>query len=146
MRRLALIAFTVLAGCSSVPSLDLGSWTSSKTAENIDPTVFPTNYKNDILQSLPQLIHELNGYKDAGVTDPVQGDVGTGRVYYVCVRGNPRTSTSGFLGDKFLIAYFLGGRINQLVPTDEERCTRAAYKPFPELESYCRGATCVGRR
>lgn len=146
MRWPVLIVAVALAGCSNVPSLNLGSWTSSKPAENIDPTVFPTNYKNDILQSMPQLIHDLNGFKDTGVTDPVMGDVGTGRVYYVCIRGNPRTSNAGYLGDKVLIAYFLGGRINQLVPTDEERCTRAAYKPFPELESYCRGATCVGRR
>ena len=119
---------------------------SGKPDPNLDPTIFPKDYKSDIIQSVPLVNPDIDGFKDTGITDPVFGAVGTGQVYYVCIRGNPHEAGTGYLGDKTLIAYFLGGKINQLVTTSDERCAKAAYKPFPELDKYCRGATCSRRR
>ena len=133
-----------LAGCSSMPSVP--GFGSKKSDINVDPTVFPTNYKNEILQALPQLIRDIDGMQNPGVTDPALGPVGNAQVYFVCVRGNPHVASTGSLGDKVLIAYFLGGKINQLVSgASDEHCAKAVYKPFPELASWCRGAACTAR-
>jgi hypothetical protein len=131
-----------LAACSNMPSVP--GFGSKKSDVNVDPTVFPANYKNEILQSLPQLIQDIDRVDNPGATDPALGAVGNAQVYFVCVRGNPHVSSTGSLGDKVLIAYFLGGKINQLVPGDEH-CANAIYKPFPELASWCRGAACTAR-
>jgi hypothetical protein len=133
-----------LAACSYMPSMQ--SFGSKKPDVNVDPTVFPSNYKNEILQALPQLIQDVDRVDNPSATDPALGPVGNAQVYFVCVRGNPHVSSTGSLGDKVLIAYFLGGKINQLVPGDNnELCAKAAYQPFPELANWCRGAACSAR-
>jgi hypothetical protein len=133
-----------LAACSNMPSMP--GFGSSKPSVNVDPTVFPANYRSEILQSLPQLIQDIDRVDNPSVTDPALGAVGNAQVYFVCIRGNPHVASSGSLGDKVLIAYFLGGKINQLVPAgDDEHCAKAVYKPFPELANWCRGAACSAR-
>jgi hypothetical protein len=133
-----------LAACSSMPSVP--GFDSKKSDVNVDPTVFPKNYKQDIIDSLPQLIRDIDGMQNPGVTDPALGPVGNAQVYFVCVRGNPHVASTGSLGDKVLIAYFLGGRINQLVQAgNDDNCAKAVYKPFPELANWCRGAACTAR-
>jgi hypothetical protein len=134
-----------IAGCSKMPSI--GGFGGSKSSANVDPTVFPANYKAEIIQALPQLIQDIDRVENPGITDPALGAVGNSQVYFVCVRGSPHVASSGSLGDKVLIAYFLGGKINQFVPAgNDEHCAKAIYKPFPELASWCRGAACRGRR
>lgn len=141
---LAPVVVMALAACSSTSNFGFGG---KKADEMIDPSIFPADYKNEIIGALPQVVDQLNGFKDSRATDPALTPAGSTQVYFVCVRGNPRSSETGYVGERTYIAYFMGGKINQLIPgTNDEHCTKAAYKPFPELDRLCRGAACTGRR
>ena len=121
-----------LAACSS---------DSKKNAEP-EPNIFPTNYKNEILDTLPRVLDDPTNVRDAYITEPVLRSTGKDQRYVVCVRANARDINRQYAGSKDRIAYFFGGHINQLVEATKEQCGNASYKPFPELEKLCLGNKC----
>ena len=119
-----------------VLAMALAACTPAKEPE-VDPNIVPTNYKQEILNTLTNALDDPTNIREAYVSDPVLTKVGAGQHYTVCVRFNVRD-----LSRRERIAYFYGGHLNQLVEATKEQCGNAAYKPFPELEKLCLASKC----
>ena len=129
-------------GLLSALAMALAACTSANPPE-VEPNIFPTNYKQEILDTLTPIYDDPTNVRDAYVTDPVLRPAGRDERYMVCVRSNSRTlATRQYTGIKDRIAYFYGGHLNQLVDATKEQCGNAAYKPFPELEKLCLAKRC----
>ena len=132
MRWLSFVLLIALGGCSG----------SSKDT-SLSPTV-PSDYRQKVLLAVSEVFADPTNIKDAFISDPMQVPVDNVQRDAVCVRGNPRDlNTKQYLGSRELVAYFFGGGLNQLIPAQPGQCAKAPYKPFPELEKYCRGEKCL---
>jgi hypothetical protein len=120
-----------LAACAS----------DSKKAE-VDPNVFPANYKPEILDTMTALLPDPTNVRDALISEPVLRPAGKDERYTVCVRSNSRNASRHYVGSVDRIAFFYGGHLNQLVDATKEQCGNASYKPFPELEKLCLAKKC----
>jgi len=131
---LSLLSFFALvaAGCSS----------GSKTPEE-NPNVFPSGYKDEILNTMTTLLDDPTNVRNAYISDPAISTVGKDGRYVVCVRSDSRNAYKEYTGSKDRIGYFYGGHLNQLVDATKEQCGNAAYKPFPELEKLCQARKCA---
>ena len=127
---LVALAVCALAACSG-----------DKPVE-VNPNIFPANYKNEILDTMTNTLGDPTNVRGAFISDPVLTAVGQDQRYTVCVRYNARDANHAYMGSTDRIAYFFGGALNQLVEATKEQCGNAAYKPFPELEKLCQGKTC----
>ena len=117
------------------------SLTDSKPAlEN--PNIFPTDFRHEILLTLPRALDDQTNIRDAFISDPVLTPVGKDQRYTVCVRYNARNGAHQYMGSKDRIGYFFSGHLNQLVEATKGECGNAAYKPFPELEKLCMAKKC----
>jgi hypothetical protein len=130
---LLLALATVLAACAS----------SSNQPPPENPNLLPTEYKQEILDTLSTTLDDPVNIRDAFISDPVLTPIGKDQRYTVCVRFNARNPARQYAGSKERIAYFYGGLLNQLVEASKEQCGNAAYKPFPELEKLCHAKKCV---
>jgi hypothetical protein len=115
----ALLA-VALAGCSA---MGLGQ----PEKKPVDPNLFPTDYKTDVLTYLQTNPYNLVGTREASLSPPALMQFGTESRYFSCLRA---TSPNG-RKDKLVV--FFGGEINQFVDATGEQCGAAAYQPFPEL-------------
>lgn len=132
MRWWPILVLTVVAGC-----------TGSGQDKPLSPAV-PPDYKQKVLLAIPEAFEDPTNIRDAAISDPTQVQVGGAQRDAVCVRGNPRDlNTRQYLGSRELVAYFFDGSLNQLIPAQPGQCAKAPYKPFPELEKYCRGEKCL---
>ena len=138
MGRTALSAslFVVLALALAACSSD-----SKKNAEP-EPNIVPTNYKQEIIDTLSRTLEDPTNARDAFISEPVLRPAGKEERYTVCVRANARNLAHHYTGVKDRIGYFFGGHLNQLIDATKEQCGNAAYKPFPELEKLCLGTKC----
>ena len=117
------------------------SLTDSKPAlEN--PNIFPTDFRHEILLTLPRVLDDQTNIRDAFISDPVLSPVGKDQRYSVCVRYNARNGAHQYMGSKDRIGYFFGGHLNQLVEATKGECGNAVYKPFPDLEQLCMAKKC----
>ena len=108
----------------------------------VEPNIVPTNYKQEILDTLRKTLDDPTNVHDAFLSDPVLTPVGNDQRYTACVRYNARNLDRQYVGSKERIAYFYGGYLNQLIEADQGQCAHAAYKPFPELEKLCFATKC----
>ena len=127
----------------SVFTLAVAGCSSSGKAPEEDPNVFPASYKDEILNTLTNLLEDPTNVRNAYISDPVLRTVGKDQRYTVCVRSDSRNANKEYVGSKDRIGFFYGGRLNQLVDATKEQCGNAAYKPFPELEKLCQARKCV---
>jgi len=125
--------FLVIAACSS----------SKKADPEENPNVFPSNYKNEILNTLTTSLDDPTNVRDAYISEPVLRRAGNDERYVVCIRSDSRDVSKIYTGSKDRIAYFYAGHLNQLVDATKEQCGSAAYKPFPELEKLCQARKCA---
>jgi len=125
--------FLVIAACSS----------SKKADPEENPNVFPSNYKNEILNTLTTSLDDPTNVRDAYISEPVLRRAGNDERYVVCIRSDSRDVSKIYTGSKDRIAYFYAGHLNQLVDATKEQCRSAAYKPFPELEKLCQARKCA---
>lgn len=131
---LAVLCALALGGCAS-------DWYVGKPKEP-EPNLFPANFKNEILDTITPLLTDPTNVRDAFISDPVLTEVGKDQRYAACIRYNPRDAQRRYTGNTVRIAYFFGGHLNQLVEAKPEQCSKAAYKPFPELEKLCLAKKC----
>ena len=127
---IGLLSALALAACSTTKD------------KPVDPNLYPTTYKKQILDTLKQTLAVNTNVRDAYISDPVLMQVGKEQRYTVCVRSNSRNIEGVYTGAKDRIAYFYAGDLNQLVDAKPEQCANAAYKPFPELEHLCQAKEC----
>ena len=121
----------------------LAACSGSKSLDTVDPNIFPTDYKNQILLTLTQTLDDPTNIKEAGISDPMLRPAGKEQRYSVCVRMNARDTNRHYTGVKERIVYFYGGSLNQLVDADQGQCAGVVYKPWPELEKYCLAKNCT---
>jgi ABC-type Fe3+-hydroxamate transport system substrate-binding protein len=122
---IALVA-GALAGCAG-----------DKKADDVNPNIFPADYKQEIIDTLTRTLIDPTNIREAYVTEPSLVPLGKDTRYIVCVRSNSRDFNRNYSGSKDRIGYFFGGHLNQLVDATPEQCGKAVYKPFPELEKVC---------
>jgi ABC-type Fe3+-hydroxamate transport system substrate-binding protein len=123
-------------------AIALAACASDSKRENLDPNIFPTNYKQEILDTLSRTLDDPANIRDAFISDPVLAPVAKDQRYIICVRYNSRNLRQQYAGSKDRIGYFYGGHLNQLVDATPEQCGNASYKPFPELEKLCQATKC----
>jgi hypothetical protein len=131
-RPLAALAVFTLAACSA----------AQQKPPEVDPLLPPADYRKQILAMMPKLVDEVTGIREVGITELAITPVGSVSLYTACVRYNPRTSPTGYLGVRERFAIFHGGQLGQFVPASSGQCAKAVYQPFPELERLCVGASC----
>lgn len=102
-----------------------------------DPNLFPKDYKTEIIYTLQKDLDDPTNIRDAFITEPFLTQGGREQRYAVCVRSNSRNMNRDYTGIKDRIAYFYGGHLNQLIEATPEQCGKAAYKPWPELQTIC---------
>lgn len=127
---------------SAALAVALAACAADRKTENLDPNIFPTKYKQEVLDTLSRTLDYPANVRDAFITDPTLAPVGKDQRYIVCVRSNSRNLLRQYPGSKDRIGYFYGGHLNQLVDATPEQCGNAPYKPFPELEHLCQVAKC----
>jgi len=115
---------------------------SSDAQKEPDPNIFPTNYKQQILDTMPEVLFDSGNIRDAFISEPVLTPGSKDQRYTVCLRFNARNESRQYVGSKDRIVYFYAGHLNQLIETDKGQCANAAYKPFPELEKLCYAKKC----
>ena len=126
----------------AVLAMALAACTSDKANKEPEPNIFPTNYKQEVIETLTRVLEDATNVRDAYVSEPVLRQAGKEERYTVCVRANSRDVSHRYTGAKDRIAYFFGGHLNQLIDATKEQCGNAPYKPFPELEKVCFGQKC----
>ena len=112
----------------------------------VDPNLFPSDYKADILKMMPQIVDDPSNMRDTAISELALTQIGNERRYAACVRFNPRKSPTVYEGVQERLAIFNGGNLAQFIPATPEQCGKVAYKPFPELEKLCFGDRCPSRR
>ena len=108
-----------------------------------DPNIVPTNYKQEILDTMTRILADPTNVRDAFISEPALTTVSKEQRYTACVRSNSRDGNSRYIGSTDRIAYFFGGHLNQLIEATPEQCAKAPYKPFPELEKLCLAKKCA---
>jgi hypothetical protein len=110
--------------------------------KDADPNTVPTNYKQEILDTLMSTLPDPTNVRDALISEPAIATFSREPRYMVCVRFNGRNESRQYMGSKDRVGIFYGGRLNQLVEADKDQCAKVAYKPFPELEKLCLARKC----
>lgn len=136
MRRLTL-------GSLAIAAAALGACSSTSSAPEPNPNIFPTQYRNEIMTTLTTELDDPTAIRQASITDPILRQAGQEQRYVVCMRFDSRDQQRHYLGMKERIAYFYAGHLNQLVVATPEQCAGVAYKPWPELEKYCLAKNCT---
>lgn len=120
----------------------LGCSSSSKQPEE-NPNIVPTDYKNEILNTMTVTLDNPTNIRGAFISEPVLRQAGKQERYVVCVRSDSRNANGHYAGSKDRIGYFYAGHLNQLIDATKDQCGNAAYKPFPELEKLCQAKKCM---
>lgn len=122
-----VLALGGLAACSG---------DGKKNAEP-DPNLFPKDYKTEIIYTLQKELDDPTNIRDAFITEPFLTQGSREQRYAVCVRSNSRNMNREYTGIKDRIGFFYGGHLTQLIDAKPEQCGKAAYKPWPELQTIC---------
>jgi len=115
----------------------------SKKEPEENPNVFPSDYKNEILNTMTNLLDDPTNVRNAYISEPALRAASKEQRYVVCVRSDSRDSARQYTGIKDHVAIFYGGHLTQLIDATKEQCGNAAYRPFPELEKLCQAKKCV---
>jgi hypothetical protein len=114
----------------------------NKNKDKDEANILPTKFKDQIELTLTTTLGDPTNIRGAYYSEPVLDLAGPIKTYYSCVRFNARGTDGDYMGSRDYIAYYYGGELNQLVGATPEQCGKAAYKPYPELEKLCLGASC----
>ena len=132
---LILLLAAALAACSGRDGRQSGE-AAARADEAINP--LPANYKADVLAMLRVYLNDPTNVREAGLTEPFIQPVGGRNRYAVCVRLSVRKSSGDYAAAKEHVAYFLHGRLDQMIEANREQCEAATYQSFPEAEKLSR--------
>ena len=94
---------------------------------------FPSNYKQIIAQELRGRLFDPYSVRDAGITAPKWGVVGTiyGERHFVCVRFNSKNRLGGYVGMQYFVYSWENGVRSSVQATIV--CPELTYQPFADL-------------
>ena len=115
----------------------------SKKEPEENPNIFPSDYKNEILNTMTNSLDDPTNVRSAYISEPALRPAGREQRYVVCVRSDSRDTSKRYTGAQDRLAIFYGGHLTQLIDATREQCGNAAYRPFPELENLCQAKKCV---
>ena len=124
-----------VGGCAWTGGSDGLSYTSDRGVEN---QAYPANYRSELLALLRTYLNDPTGVREAGISEPVQKEVGGRRRYVVCVRFNARSGAGRYTGVKERAGMYIDGRLDRIIEETEDLCKGATYAPFPEMEKLTR--------
>jgi len=134
MRRLMLALPLLLAGCSS-------EYAYRQEANLKANSVYPQNYRADIIALMHTYLNDPVGVRDAYVSEPAQRNIeGTNR-YFSCVRYTAKKSGGQYAPSRDSLVLFRSGRLDRIVDNEvfaRGQCKDAAYVPFPEMQQMTR--------
>jgi hypothetical protein len=142
VRHSALALILILGACSNFES-----WRDERSRDDAAATVFPANYKADILSLMRTYLNDPSQVRDAQISEPTLWTIDGRDRYGVCVRYNAKKSNGQYAGVKDNLFTFRQGRLDRILdPTRDQRdtlqirehCKDAAMKPFVELERLSR--------
>ena len=145
MRNYVLALALMLGACSNY-----NAWRDAITRNEEANTVYPQNYKTEILSLLRTYLNDPSQIRDAYISEPTLKTIdGTSR-YIVCVRYNAKKSGGQYAGRRDSMVTFRAGRLDRIIDATREdrpdrtvdiareQCKDAAFKPFAELERLSR--------
>ncbi len=115
---------------------------SSAQKPAVDPNLAPADYEREILNTLRSTLDNPVNIREASISPPALRPAGQEQRYSVCVRFNARDIRNQYTGVKERIAWFYGGRLNQLIDALSNQCADAGYHPWPALEQLCQARKC----
>ena len=142
MRSLILALALMLGACSNIDT-----WRENVARTEEANTVFPHNYKSDILSLMRTYLNDPTNVRDAFVSEPVLKSFDGANRYLVCLRYNAKKSGGQYAGNKETIMTFRQGRLDRIVDATRdpresrqarELCKDVPVKPFAELEHLSR--------
>lgn len=122
-------------GCAWTGGSDGLSYTSDRGVEN---QPYPANYRSELLALLRTYLNDPTGVREAGISEPMQKEVGGRRRYVVCVRFNARSGGGRYTGVKERAGMYIDGRLDRIIEQTEDLCKGVTYAPFPEMEKLTR--------
>jgi hypothetical protein len=133
MRWSVLLIALLTSGC-------FGSYTYERDAAIKANSVFPANYRSEIVALMRTYLNDPSGVRDASVSEPAQRTMDGIPRYFSCVRYNAKKSGGQYAGPRDSMVLFRSGRLDRIVDNETARgqCKDAAYVPFPELQSMTR--------
>lgn len=129
-----LASALMLAGCSS-------DWTNQRQASLQAHSVFPQNYRSEIVALMRTYLNDPTGVRDAYVSEPAQRSIEGINRYVSCVRYTAKKSGGQYAPSRDSLVLFRGGRLERIVDSEmiaRAQCKDAAYVPFPELQTMTR--------
>jgi hypothetical protein len=117
---------------ASILTLAACSLTQSPPLPN--PNLFPTDYKKEVADTMHKLLGDFMQVRAAYISDPAIAQADSAQRYTLCVRVDWHNIANNATGTGDRIAYFYAGHLSQLVDAPGNECSKAAYKPFPELQ------------
>ena len=141
----ALALAIVLTACSNIEAMREAAALNEQAN-----TVYPKNYKAEILSFMRTYLNDPTQIRDAAISDPAIKTVDGMDRYIVCVRYNAKKGSGQYAGTKDNIVTFRQGRLDRIIdtvrdPRDRregreirETCKDMAMKPFAELERLVR--------
>lgn len=134
--RVAAVVLTLgMGGCFSTGGNDGLSYTADRGIEN---QPYPSNYRSELLALLRTYLNDPSGVREAGISEPMQKEVGGRHRYVVCVRFNARSGGGRYAGLKERAGVYIDGRLDRIIEEAGELCAGATYAPFPEMEKLTR--------
>ena len=133
MRWLMLVVPLALASCSS-------GWVSERELSAQMHSVYPQNYRTEIVALMRSYLNDPTGVRDAFVSEPSQRTIDGASRYAACVRYNAKKGGGQYAGSRDSMVLFRGGRLDRIVDNEIARtqCRAASYVPFPELQQMSR--------
>jgi hypothetical protein len=136
MRRsiLMLMFPLLLAGCSS-------DYAYQREASLQAHSVYPQNYRSEILALMRTYLNDPTGVRDAYVSQPTQRMLDGVNRYFSCVRYIAKKTGGQYAPSRDSLVLFRSGRLERIVDSEvmaRAQCKDAAYVPFPELQQMTR--------
>lgn len=130
MRWTTLLLAALLAACSS-------EWKYQQEASIQAHSVFPQNYRAEIVALMRTYLNDPTGVRDAYVSEPTQRPIEGINRYVSCVRYTAKKGGGQYAPSRDSLVLFRSGRLERIVDTEiiaRAQCKDAAYQPFPELQ------------
>lgn len=134
MRWMTLLLAVLVAACSS-------DWKYQQEASIQAHSVFPQNYRAEIVALMRTYLNDPTGVRDAFVSEPTQRPIEGVNRYVSCVRYTAKKDGGQYGPSRDSLVLFRSGRLERIVDTEiiaRAQCKDAAFQPFPELQRMTR--------